>query len=298
MLNLCHPANGDVPSMSSLQSALFPPAGIVAALLMTLFTLAPLPAVSQETFDGQQLMDATGLDRVFETYGRDISFSVRQQPVSPGEPFIKAWEETAARVYDADEMHESLRESLTGVFTPTEQMALRDFYLSDFGKKIVTLEAASLGLEPERQAVIEREGTALWEDLSPERKDLLLRIQSLAGGDAVPVMLRETMRALYLGMMLASPNQPGALDTDTIDAMVDQLLPGLVAEVEAATRALSAVIYEDMEDGELEAYAAFLETPAARSFYSAVLIAMTGVTVQATETFGAQLARRLTQQGA
>ncbi len=111
-------------------------------------------------------------------------------------------------------------------------------------------------------------------------------------------MLRETMRALYVGMMLASPNQPGALDTDTIDAMVDQLLPSLVAEVEAATRALSAVIYEDMEDGELEAYAAFLETPAARSFYSAVLIAMTGVTVQATETFGAQLARRLTQQGA
>lgn len=283
----------------STNSASLSPIGLVAALLMTLFALAPLPATAQdEVLTARQLMEATGLDRVFETYGRDIAYSARQQPVSPGEAFIAAWEETAARVYKAEDMHAALESALTGVFTPGEQTALRDFYFSDFGRNIVRLEAASLGLEPERQAVIEREGAELWAGLSPERQQVLERIQTLAGGDMVPVMLRETMRALYMGMSLSAPNRPGALDTESIDAMLDTVLPELITQVETATRAISAVIYEELDDSELEAYAAFLETPAARRFYSVLVVAMTGITVDATETFGTQLARRLTQQGA
>jgi hypothetical protein len=193
-------------------------------------------------------------------------------------------------------MHAGLEAALTGVFTEAGQAVLRAFYLSDFGRPIVQLEAAAMELEPERQQLIEREGAELWEGLAPERKEVLVRIQALAGGDMLPVMLRETMRALYLGMGLA--NRAGALDSGAIDAMLDQVMPGLLAEVEASTRALSAVIYQDLDDGALEAYAAFLETPEARSFYGALLVAMTGVTVEATEDFGRQLARRLTQQGA
>lgn len=282
--------------MTSLNPARATPLGLVAGLVLSLLCLAPLTAAAADVFTARQLMEATGLDRIFDTYGRDISYSVRQQPTSPGEPFIKAWEDTAAKVYDADTMHAGLEAALTGIFSETEQVALRDFYTSDFGRQIVRLEAAAMGLEPERQQLIEQEGAELWEGLPPERQDLLVRIQALAGGDMVPVMLRETMRALYLGMGLSS--RSGALDSDAIDTMLDQLMPGLVAQVEASTRALSAVIYQDLDDGALEAYAAFLETPEARSFYSALLVAMTGVTVEATEEFGSKLARRLTQQGA
>ena len=284
--------------MTSLRTALLPSGGLAAALVVALLSFDPAPAVAEEILTARELMEATGLDRVFETYGRDIAYSVGQQPDSPGEPFIKAWEETAAKTYQADDMHASLEAALTGVFSEDEQLALRDFYFSDFGRQIVGLEAAAMGLEPERQALIEREGAKLWEGLDRARQDLLIRIQRGTGGDMMPSMLRETMRALYMGMALATPNRSGGMDTDTIDEMLDQQLPGLVAEVEAATRALSAVIYEDLDDGGLEAYAAFLETPQARRFYSTLLVAMTGVTAEASEAFGRQLARRLTQQGA
>lgn len=279
--------------MSPRQTLATPSARLLAALLMTLLALAPLPARAAEIFSAQELMQATGLDRVFDTYGRDIAFSVRQQPVSPGRVFVEAWEATARTVFDAEAMHGALESALTGIFTESEQTALREFYLSDFGKRLVALEAAVSGLEPERQLLIEQEGTELWEGLPPARQDVLIRIQAAAGGEMVPVMLRETMRALYMGMSLAAPSRPGALDWET----VDQLMPELTANVESATRALSAVVYEGLEDSELEAYAAFLDTAEARKFYGALIVAMTGITVDATEMFGRALSQRLTQQG-
>lgn len=240
-----------------------------------------------------ELMQATALDLVFDQFGSAIAASARVSDISSDEVFLGHWEAAAASSLNGPALRAQLASRLDGKFDQDERVALGTFFESDFGRTITGLEREIALLDADGQSVALDEGRALSAEAGPTRSAQLDELMHLMSAEISAAMAGQSIRALLVGMSVT--HQRGDIEVPwlEIDAQVEAILPGLMAEHTDAQRALMAYAYRDLGDDELARYIDFLRTAPARHFYAVAAYAVGQIAARSMSSFGQTLAARM-----
>ena len=273
---------------------------LVAVLGLVVPALPPPPPppllaaeIRVADFSVPDLMQATALDLIFDQFGPAIAGSARAGDISADKIFLRHWEAAAASAFNGPALRSRLARSLDGRFSAGERAALGNFFRSDFGRRISALEREVARLGAEAQAVALNEGEAFSKAASPARSIQLDDLMDLMGTDISGVMAGQSMRALLLGMSVL--HQRGDIDVpwQEIDAQVEAMMPGLLADHTRAQRAMMAYAYRELSDRELDRYIIFLRTPPAQKLYAIAAYAVGQIAARSMVSFGEELAERM-----
>lgn len=269
---------------------------IAAFVLMLGITGAGL---AQDPSPTRQLLEASGLDTVFKGYGEGIAEGIVTEGITD-KRFLAAWADAAATSFDPPVLIELLESALASAIDAAQREELLAFYQSPLGIKIVGYEKAGNDLEPAQQAKAVVDGLSILDELddASARRRQLADIFSLSGAEVAPELVRQSSRAMMLGLALSGGANASELPWDAIDAQIEAMMPAIKAELTSYLEALSASLYAPLSDDELDDYIAFLRTDAARDFIDTGNAALKQILAAAMAQFGETLGRRLTQQGA
>lgn len=271
---------------------------LVAALGLAVPVLpASLPVLAAESriraLSVAELMQATALDLVFDQFGAAIAASARVSDISSDEVFLGHWEAAAASSFNGPALRAQLASRLDGEFDEDERVALGTFFESDFGRTITGLEREIALLDADGQSVALDEGRVLSAEAGPSRSAQLDELMHLMSAEISAAMAGQSIRALLVGMSVT--HQRGDIEVPwlEIDAQVEAILPGLMAEHTDAQRALMAYAYRHLGDDELARYIDFLRTAPARHFYIVAAYAVGQIAARSMSSFGQTLAARM-----
>ena len=269
----------------------------VVALLLTpvgspLYGIGPAAAQSQQIAIAE-LMRATALDEVFTQFGATIAASARTEEISSDEIFLKHWEATAKAVFDAGDLHRRLRKALEGKFSADEQAALGSFFHSAFGQRMTVLERDAARLDPAAQVAAIAEGQRLVAHASVIRQTQIDALMELVSAEISAAMVGQSVRALLLGLSVSHQQGEVTVPWQEIDTQVEAKIPGHIADVSRTQRAMMAYVYRDLSDADLDAYIAFLRTPAAQKFYAVAAYAVGRIVADGMSAFGEAFAARM-----
>lgn len=258
---------------------------------------APPPPIAAETqvadFSVAELMHATALDLIFDQFGEAIAASARVSDISTDEIFLNHWEAAAASSFNGPALRSRLASSLDGKFSADERAALGEFFGSDFGHRISTLERAVAILSATDQIAALAEGEALSDDASVVRSTQLDDLMELMSAEISGVMAGQSMRALLLGMSVSHQRGDIEVPWQEIDAQVEAMMPGLIADHTRAQRAMMAYAYRGLSDDDLDRYIAFLRTAPAQKLYATAAYAVGQIVARSMSSFGETLAARM-----
>jgi hypothetical protein len=271
---------------------------LVAVLGLTVPMLtAPSPMIAAETqladFSVAELMQATALDLVFDQFGAAIAASARVSDISTDEIFLSHWEAAAASSFNGAALRTRLASTLDGKFSDAERAELGQFFRSDFGHQISTLERAAAELGAEGQTTALAAGQTLSDKAGLVRSTELDDLMELMSAEISGVMAGQSMRALLLGMSVSHQRGDIQVPWEDIDAQVNAMMPSLLADHTRAQRAMMAYAYRDLSDDELERYIAFLRTAPAQKLYTIAAYAVGQIVARSMSSFGETLAARM-----
>lgn len=257
--------------------------------------LAPIQAT--ETMTVEELMTATALDQLFTSFAETIATSPESQGVPVPANFLRAWKQTAFEVFQPDDMHGALATAFEDKLSEPELAELASFFHADFGKRITALENAVQLLSTEDQLAARDEGISLLEDMSDDsrRTAQFDEIVKLVSADVSRAMLGQAMRAMLMSMAVSGAAGDIEVPWEEIDAQLEQILPGLEAEITMTQRAIMAYAYKDLSDDELEQYLGFLRTGVSQKFYAVLGLSVGRIMESSMSRFGEELAHRLNQ---
>lgn len=271
---------------------------LVAALGLAIPALpVSLPAQAAEArvaaFSVSELMQATALDLVFDQFGSAIVASARVSDISNDEVFLSHWEAAAASSFNGPALRAQLASRLDGQFNEDERLALGAFFDSDFGQAITSLEREVARLDADGQSIALAEGQVISTEAGATRSSQLDELMHLMSAEISAAMAGQSIRALLVGMSVTHQRGDIQVPWLEIDAQVEAMLPGLMAEHSEAQRALMAFAYRDLGDDELERYIEFLRTAPARHFYAVAAYAVGQIAARSMSSFGQALAGRM-----
>lgn len=256
-----------------------------------------LPTLAAEAqvadFSVPELMRVTALDLVFEHFGAAIAASARVSDISTDEIFLSHWEAAAASSFNGAALRTRLAGTLEGKFSVEDLKALGEFFRSDFGHRISNLERAVAQLSVGDQATALREGTTQSAGAGAVRATQLDDLMELMSAEISGVMAGQSMRALLLGMSVSHQRGDIEVPWQEIDAQVEAMMPGLLADHTRAQRAMMAFAYRGLSDDELERYIAFLRTAPAQKLYAIAAYAVGQIVARSMSSFGETLAARM-----
>jgi hypothetical protein len=201
-------------------------------------------------------------------------------------------------MFDPEAMNRGLAEALgRHPLAVADQQAVRDFYESSLGRWIVTIETAVLKLPPDAALSAVEAGRRTSEVLSERRRAQYDRLWD-ATGDSATELARQVIWAIVLSASMSQRQGDVGPSWDEIDAAVEQMMPIALAEVKAQQLAQFAFVYQGLSDEDVEAYVSFLETPAARAYFTTSIAAMSEVIGEEMRRFGNALAARRPGAGA
>jgi hypothetical protein len=260
-------------------------------------TPAQAPVEMAKAMTTEELMQATALDKIFDTYAETIAASPETQGTPLPAPFLSAWKDSAFEVFKADMLHGELARSLDGKLSDPELRELATFFHSDFGRRITEIEGAVPQLSADEQLAAVDEGNAVLDTLTPDatRVRQIDEMLALISAEISRSMVGVAMRAMMVSMAVSGATGDIEVPWEEIDAQLEMILPGVEAEVLASQRALMAYAYQELSDAELETYVEFLRTAVSQKFYAIVGYGVGSVMENAMSRFGEQLARRLNQ---
>jgi tellurite resistance protein len=244
-------------------------------------------------FPVSELMQATALDLIFDQFGAAIAASARVSDISTDEIFLSHWEAAAASSFNGAALRTRLASTLDGKFSADERAALGEFFRSDFGHQISSLERAVAKLSVEDQVAALSEGGALSDEAGAVRSTQLDDLMELMSAEISGVMAGESMRALLLGMSVSHQHGDIEVPWQEIDAQVEAMMPSLLADHTRAQRAMMAYAYRTLTDDELERYITFLRTPPAQKLYGIAAYAVGQIVARSMSSFGETLAARM-----
>ena len=258
---------------------------------------APLPPLAAEAqvadFSVPELMRATALDLIFDQFGAAISASARLSDISADEIFLSHWEAAATTSFNGAALRTRLAGTLECKFTAEERATLGEFFRSDFGHQISTLERAVAQLSVGDQATALREGATESAEAGAVRSTQLDDLMELMSAEISGVMAGQSMRALLLGMSVSHQRGDIEVPWQEIDAQVEAMMPSLLADHTRAQRSMMAYAYRGLTDDELERYLAFLRTAPAQKLYAIAAYAVGQIVARSMSSFGEALAARM-----
>lgn len=259
--------------------------------------MAPPPSIAAEAqvadFSVAELMQATALDLIFDQFGAAIAASARVSDISNNEIFLRHWEAAAASSFNGPALRSRLLSSLDGKFSVKECAALGEFFHSDFGVRISALERAVAKLGADDQIAALSEGETLADGAGVVRSAQLDDLMELISAEISGIMAGQSMRALLVGMSVSHQRGDIEVPWQDIDAQVEAMMPGLIADHTRAQRAMMAYAYRGLSDAELDEYIEFLRTAPAQKLYAIAAYSVGQIVARSMSRFGETLAARM-----
>ena len=269
----------------------------LAACLALAASLLPAPAgaaVSDAAAD--ELMRASGLWKQLGELAPQMAAGAehaRAQEKAAGRAGVadadfERMKRAMARAYSPERMRARVAAELARQMEPGDLPAVMEWLGSALGRRLTRLEEAESAepLTTARDAEIKRFAAAL-----PEAR--VARLQRLAAamsaGEAGASMMINVVVGMAHGAALAAPTP----DTGPVEELRKRLAQQRPAIVEAATRTAVRQFghaYRDVADADLDAYLAFVESPAGLRYHDAALVALDKAMAQASYEFGRALA--------
>jgi len=267
--------------------------------LFALLLLVWTPAMAATpTPEERRLLEALGMSDVLEVMraeGLDYAGELETQffPGSGG----AAWEATVSGIYATGAMREIFITDFAGRLEPATVEKALDFFESDLGERVITLEvsARSALLDPE----VEDESKALLEDLIAADGPRIGRLRAFVdANDLVESNVVGALNANYAFYVALNEGDafPYAMSEEEMLADVWSQEPEIRRDTEEWIYSYLALAYRPLTGGELDAYIAFSESDVGRRYNRALFEAFDTMFTAISRRLGASVARFMSGQ--
>ena len=250
----------------------------IAASLAIVVAGAP-PVAAQSDAEVAALFDAMGLPQMIETmreeginYGAEIGEGLFQGRTSAD------WDDAVETIYDANKMKSRVLTQLTAELEGDDVAAMQDFFGSDFGQQVVTLEiAARRALLDDSIETASKEVAAL--AMADETPRYQLVTEFIDANDLVETNVAGALNsnfAFYRGLM-----QGGAMGDEMGEDEILATLWGQEPEIRQSTvewvYSFLMLAYQPLSDEALQQYIDFSNSDAGQQINAAMFNAFDGV---------------------
>lgn len=237
-----------------------------AALLCAVVSL---PAQAASTAEIDTLFEAIGTPRLLEIMRIEGMDQADELATGTFGARAGAFADTAGRIYDTERMAETFRAEFDTVLADVDVTPLLDFFASDTGRRIVSLElsAREAMIDPDIEEAAEF-AAARMEDDNPDRRALLDRF--INTNDLIELNVMGAMNAsvaYYQGLFSVGE---ATLSESEILAEVWSQEPDIRADTTTWIFAYLGLAYEPLEDGDIEAYIAMSSSAEGRALNRAL----------------------------
>lgn len=275
-----------------------------AAVLLALFAVSAMTAAAgyaREPIAPAALAALTGIDRAFDEVVGSLAeqgeaIAAEGDAIGDKETFAATWRKAAEATFAPAKLKAAFATRIAGKFTAEDSHTIEDFYRSDLGRRLVAAEVAATSIEAQQKMLAEAK--ELMEGLvkAPGRQAALDRVSRAIKLEDMSVNLAlNVSRAMLIGLATTGTSAQ-AMSMEEILEALEQQRPQIAAETNAMSAISLAYAYRDLPVADIEAYAAFLETPAGVKYSDAVLKGLDAVLSEAGLAFGRALSGGLKQQ--
>ena len=274
---------------------------VLHRLTISIFALclisAGAPAAPLAT---QELIEKSGLAGQLKELPGALQGSLgalRQQGAQIDAKFEKAWAEAIPAAYATEKFVAAIDAGLQKLLTAEDTKFLLAHYNSPLGLRITEMEVAAA--KPEAQAETQAYAQKLMADPS-KHADRLALYQEIDKATGATTMVTEISMNVAVAMaigMTSAMEGPKDLDTSAIRAKIEQQRFAISQQLASMTLASFAYAYRDLKTEDLNAYLAFLNSPAAKKFNTGVGKLLGESLTSQSEAFGKELARNLGRKG-
>lgn len=237
-----------------------------------------------------ELMQASGLASQFERLGASMRVGILDALARQGLALTEAerarLDSAVASAYDPSALRSTARATLVRELDPDSLDAMRTWLASEAGRAIAHAEQAAGDDDP--MARLDA-GRAALQACAPERRALIARVglasRSVDMGASIAL---GTMLGVRAGAASARPGEASPAEQQ-LEGLAQAAQPSMQALFVNIVPWLLALQYAPIDDGQLEQYARFLETPAARRVTDALLAAVSRASGEAAHRLGRRL---------
>ncbi|WP_416368360.1 DUF2059 domain-containing protein [Tritonibacter mobilis] len=249
------------------------PAAFVTVLLNGLFAAAfavviALPAKT-EAADRDQVkafLEITGFDVALDSIAQSAGDAPKILGADAGD-FGLAWESLTAEVFDTQKMRDTALDILEQTLSDEALFFAAEFYASDLGQRLVTVENAShMSEDGGTLEAGERIVSKLVEEGDP-RVALYRDMNVAIGGTETALRAVQEIQFRFLMAASAAGVIEMRIDADGLRALMKAQEGEMRREMAASSLAQSAYIYRDFTIEEVEAYVEALEHPLMQEVY-------------------------------
>ena len=263
--------------------------GAVRLVLVLALAIFTPPAAANETGKLTQLIDLVGIGTSLDAIP---SVMIQGLPTAPeiGRADRDAVGALIARHFSAPELLRDVTDGVSGSLTEAQIDELLAYYGTGVGKLATEMEIAAQ--QPGIAEQVMAAGTELLRQMTESgdrRLEMYRRIARSTQAVENGISLQMNMTYAVLSGMMNSPLLPYALSDEEILAIVNAQSTQVRADVAEAVFASFAYTYRDMSIDDLDSYAAFLDSPAARTFYLSTQRAIRDALLARARGFGHEL---------
>ncbi|MDF9302703.1 DUF2059 domain-containing protein [Tritonibacter mobilis] len=249
------------------------PAAFVTVLLNGLFAavfavVIALPAKT-EAADRDQVkafLEITGFDVALDSIAQSAGDAPKILGADAGD-FGLAWESLTAEVFDTQKMRDTALDILEQTLSDEALFFAAEFYASDLGQRLVTVENAShMNEDGGTLEAGERIVSKLVEEGDP-RVALYRDMNVAIGGTETALRAVQEIQFRFLMAASAAGVIEMRIDADGLRALMKAQEGEMRREMAASSLAQSAYIYRDFTIEEVEAYVEALEHPLMQEVY-------------------------------
>lgn len=266
----------------------------VAFLLVTL--VVALPARASDAFD--ELSDAMELTAILEVmreegiaYGEELAADMFAGAASAD------WQADVAEIYAADRLNEMFLTKLEDELADADLAPMADFFVSDLGRRVVTLEVSARRAMLD-EAVEEAADLTLEDKMAEADPRLDLLREFVETGDLVEANVVGGMNsnyAFYRGLIAG-----GAFPYDMSEDQILSDVWGQEREIREETRqwlmSYLLLAYDPLSDEDLEAYTQFFETEPGKDLNRALFAAFDVMFTDVSYQLGLLAAKNMVSQ--
>lgn len=267
----------------------------IRLILVLAFVSISVPAHSEESAKLRDFLSLVGFDTLLASISSGINQAMENSPtIDVDESMREAIGELATTHFDPSAMKQSIVENMAGALSDAQLDELSVYYSEGLGKRATELEVAAQ--QPGLEELVRTEGLEILQRLTESEDERLFAYQRIVQStNAVEIGTTLAMNVTYamISGMMGSPQLPYSLTDEQILEIVNQQSEQIRAQVTAGTFANFAYTYRDMSIDDLAAYATFLETDNAQTFYSKVMEAFQNALLPRVRAFGHDLMVRM-----
>lgn len=279
---------------------------VLAAVLLGCAALAPIdparlggaPVAEAETsapVDGRALTVATGMDAVVEDLAPSLIAGFEQTGLP--DAYAAAAATAAEGAFAAEPMLAAIGAALDRTLDASERGAVAGFYESALGARILAFEKAAVGADrrPGYDAALADAAVALEAD--PARAEIIDAInEAIYAAEFGEYFARTILRAMLTGLLSSRSDSP-TVDSETLEALVDEQMAAVSSATEGLVRLSTAYAYREASDEDLELYRDFLRSAPTQRFYAASYAALARALDAASFDFGRRMTAALEAKG-